>query len=181
MEDQLIVGCEYTKRTAYHILLGLPEDLRIVGYWTNGYVTRNGVSCIFANVGIAGRNGYDYKNEWKNEKTLYWQAIKGSHIGQQAIKNLLLEGKTHIFTREDKNKDHFTYHGIGKATVVSEANPVEIIWSFENDISSDQLKSDISIEQDDHYENGKEGAKKRVYSTRYERNQNCTCGNPLRR
>lgn len=168
MADNLIVGHQYT-RDDVHVIMGFPELVGRKGYWVNGYVSySNGWSCIYANVGIPGRDGHDYDNRWVNEKTLHWEATKDSRVGTESIDNLLV-GKTHIFTR-GKESRLFTYHGIGKANVISSEKPVIVEWSFDGDVSSEQIEIDIAIEQDINYETGKEGSKKQFYTTRYERN-----------
>ena len=168
MTDKLIIGHQYT-RDDVHVIMGFSELVGKKGYWVNGYITYpNEWSCIYANVGIPGRDGHDYDNRWVNEKTLHWEATKDSRIGTESIDRLLI-GKTHIFTR-GKESRLFTYHGIGKANVISDEKPVIIDWSFVEEVSIEQIETDISIEQEIKYETGKEGAKKQFYTTRYERN-----------
>lgn len=174
MVDKLIVGNQYT-RDDVHEILGFPELVGTKGYWVNGYISyANGWSCIYANVGIPGRDGHDYDNRWLNEKTLHWEATKDSRIGTESIDNLLL-GKTHIFTR-GKESRLFTYHGLGKADVISREKPVIINWRFDDELSSEQIQMDIALEKETEYaagteiETGTEGAKKAFYTTRYERN-----------
>ncbi len=97
--------------------------------WGTGYAEHNAAFFIFANVGTAGRTGTDHGNEWDGPD-LNW-AAKGTTTRDQAQMQRLLASGTvcHIFTRE-RDRDEFTYAGVGTPTRVQGERPVRLRWIF---------------------------------------------------
>lgn len=136
----LEVGEMYEKKQLY-MLLDVPIEKRR-GSWNTGYVKFKDSIYIFVNIGIPGRTGHDYNNNWDEDK-LIWYAKTGTHLGQSSIQDLLNKDiPKHIFTREQE-KAPFTYEGIATVTSYENVTPVKIIWEFIDDV--DTTTSDIDI------------------------------------
>lgn len=118
---------------------------------------------IFANVGIPGRTGSDYKNYWDGD-LFHWEAKTNSDIKQPLVRKMIADNPSydiHLFTRTD-NSLPFTYEGSVVAKEYSEnTTPVKIIWSFK------PISTGANIQ-----ESGVlyEGGKYQVTLNKYERN-----------
>lgn len=110
--------------------IGLPAERRSGGNWVTGYDTWNDEAFVFCNVGVAGRTGHDYANEWVGEE-LVWFGKTGTDRNQPLAKRMTEGGMpVHIFWR-DKDRDSFAYAGEGRATDVSASSPMKVRWAFE--------------------------------------------------
>jgi 5-methylcytosine-specific restriction enzyme A len=127
MRFNFAVGNQYSRRDVYRVI-GIPEDTH-GGVWDTGYA-RLGVDWfIFANIGIPGRTGHNYHNEFIGDDLL-WSGKENSHIGQPSIQSMVNpEGDIYIFTRT-ADHDPFTFSGCGRKKEVRPTVPVTIIWEF---------------------------------------------------
>lgn len=120
-------GAEYTR---WDILraLGLPEDTS-GGNWFTGYNEHQGSVYVFANIGVPGRTGHDYKNAWEGEN-LRWFAKNRTKLSHPQIQKLIDRmTPVHIFWRTANDRP-FRYAGQAKAVEVKDTSPVEVLWSF---------------------------------------------------
>lgn len=125
---QFKVGDLYT-RDQVATSVGMPVERR-GGNWNTGYDEWNGEAFIFANVGVAGRTGHDYANQWRN-KDLIWYGKSGAKRGQPQIDRLVSNTlPVHLFWR-GRDRSPFTYAGLGIAVSVSPDTPVQVVWGFE--------------------------------------------------
>ncbi len=155
------IGKRYTKKQIYEIL-SVPNAKRD-GAWHTGYRQYGDNIYIFVNIGVPGRTGDDYSNQWVGD-ILYWEAKNGSHIRQPLIKKLL-NPEIHklIFTRQDNNQPYI-YQGLGFPIYTEDTSPVIIHWSFceinEIDLDTEDLSGRTYIE----------GACRQITVNAYERN-----------
>lgn len=153
------VGTLYSKKDIYRLLM-VPEAQQR-GIWDTGYVKYNGLAFIFANVGIAGRTGYNHGNHWDDNGNLVWFGKPNSHINQPTIQ--FLNDKRvikHVFTRID-DRLPFTYEGLGAVKECFNTSPVKIIWSFKNAAYDVNEAKELSL---------KEGGSVSIVVNKYERN-----------
>jgi hypothetical protein len=120
------VDQSYSKEDIYSILhVPLTKQK---GAWNTGYHEYEGEFFIFANIGVAGRTGHDYDNQWDENDNLLWYGKTHSHIGQSQIQRMLAPSAiVHIFTRQDA-RDPFVYKGIGKASHPKTGIPFQVTW-----------------------------------------------------
>lgn len=155
-----IIGEKYRRRDVYSVI-GIPEDTK-GGVWDTGYARHENDWFIFCNVGIAGRTGHDYANQWIGDD-LKWYGKTTSHLGQPSIQAMLnRENNTYVFWRES-NEQPFIFAGIGISKAVRDSIPVEIIWTFDNDDYPDEVNVTEPILR--------EGSLKKVTVNAYERNR----------
>lgn len=183
--DLFIVGNEYSRKDIYSVLEVPTEKQR--GNWETGYTKYDNEFFIFVNVETSGRTGHNYDDKWLPEGTLFWHGKKNSHVNQPGIQEMLSNSiPCHIFTRNDNRNTRFEYQGIGKAIQANDTSPVEVIWCFNNQTAEDEpskasinvitediVNNDIQLEESTEFtvSTHVEGAKKQIYTTRYERNQ----------
>lgn len=154
------IGEKYRRRDVYGVI-GIPEDTK-GGVWDTGYARHENDWFIFCNVGIAGRTGHDYANQWIGDD-LKWYGKTTSHLGQPSIQAMLnRENNTYVFWRES-NEQPFIFAGIGISKAERDSVPVEIIWTFDNNDYPDEVNVTGSILR--------EGSLKRVTVNAYERNR----------
>jgi HNH endonuclease len=131
------VGSKY-KRPRFAKYLGTDQDTT-KGDWATGYHLHidkeagiEGWWFVFSSLGVAGRTGHDYSNNWLDKTTLHWQGKKSSQVGQPQI-DALLSGNYPVllFSRND-NRDPFTYHGLATPMKVNDVVPVEVDWKVDN-------------------------------------------------
>ena len=128
--DPFIVNNQYNKKAIYETLQ-VPSNKRR-GEWDTGYREYIGNYFIFANIGIPGRTGHDYKNEWIGD-LFSWEANSTSRLNQPSIQALIkpkVGQKTYLFTRTN-DRAPWTYEGKIKAVNWINVTPVKIIWQFE--------------------------------------------------
>lgn len=131
-------GETYSKTDIYRILKVPIKKQK--GSWNTGYTKYENSFYVFANIGIAGRTGHNYNNHWDGND-LVWFAKNGSTLHQPIIQSLLLtDTAVHIFTRT-KDRNPFTYQGLGYVKEVENASPVKVIWRFEKTHDFDPLKA----------------------------------------
>jgi len=122
------VGEQYT-RDQVATQIDMPVERR-GGAWDTGYDEWAGQAFIFANVGVAGRTGHDYRNRWDG-KELVWFGKTNARRGQPQIDRLISNGiDVHVFWR-GADRSPFTYAGRGTAVAATNDMPVEVTWSFE--------------------------------------------------
>lgn len=134
-EGLFTVGNQYSKQDIYS-LLGVPENLQ-GGNWDTGYHSYNEDSFIFANVGVAGRTGHDYRNRWvRNDdgsEDLEWEGKGGknpSRLDHPATQRLLHPiGRTLVFWRAH-DREPFTFAGCAVPRSVADTEPVSVRWMF---------------------------------------------------
>lgn len=109
-------------------ILNLPDAKR-VGNWLTGYSRQGSEFFIFANVGVAGRTGHNYANQWQG-KQLIWMARGNAALGQPELTDLLSGNfPVHVFWR-GRERGGFTYAGRATSAQVSDTRPVQVIWEF---------------------------------------------------
>ncbi len=159
-----IVGKTYKRKDIYRVI-GIPEDTK-GGNWDTGYNKYKDDWFIFCNIGVAGRTGHDYNNQFVGNE-LVWFGKNRSKIETASIQSLISPiGKVYIFTRTS-NKDPFMYAGIGKAKSVEDTSPVKIVWEYvdENEFSPVVLPEEVLKVQ-----KYREGVTKQISVNVYERN-----------
>jgi len=111
----------------------LRKQLKIGGRGGNfdtGYHQIGKEFLIFCNVGVPGRTGHDYSNQFDGEDLL-WAAKNRTAVKQPQIQALLSgAGDVHIFYRMD-DRDSFKYLGKGIATDIEDTTPVRLRWVFD--------------------------------------------------
>lgn len=107
-----------------------------LGNWTTGYHRVGDDVLVFANVGVAGRTGHDYANQWLARDTLKWEGKTQSQKDQPLIQAMVSgELRVHLFTRHAPRMP-FIYQGLGVAKSVEDTVPVTIIWQCSRDVGS---------------------------------------------
>lgn len=110
-------------------LVGHPSAGRKGGDWYTGYARWNGEFFIFCNVGVPGKTGHDYPNQWDGPE-LEWSGKTGSRQGSPVVKAMLSGAfPVHLFWR-GKTNGPFTYAGRATAVEVEDTSPVQVRWSF---------------------------------------------------
>lgn len=107
-------GSKYTRKSAGEICfpgVGRPSG----GEWDTGYASVGNNLIVFMNIGVAGRTGHDFDNEYdRNTNTITWFGKPKAHSNQPRIKKLLNgELTAHFFARWDSGNPEFIYLGIG--------------------------------------------------------------------
>ena len=131
MELEFKRGSIYTRKSIGEICFpgkGRPAG----GNWDTGYVSVEDNLIIFMNIGVPGRTGHDFDNKF-DEKTnaITWYGKPKTHSKQPTFQKLLNgELAPHFFARW-KDKDPFTYLGVGA------------ILEFEDNV---QTKNGVAIE-----------------------------------
>lgn len=158
------VLASYTKKDIYRIMK-VPTSQQ-GGSWNTGYNRFNNDFFLFCNVGIPGRTGHHYNNNWDGNN-LIWFGKNGTNISQISIKELISnDHNVYIFTRVDSRMP-FTYQGLGFANEYENSIPVKIIWSFKNSFDRPEiLPEEISAES----RNLWEGSSQKILVNKYERN-----------
>ena len=108
------VGKKYSREDVGYVCYpkeGRPKG----GDWDTGYVRFNNNLIIFMNIGIPGRTGHDFPNDFNPETNeITWFGKPNSHANQPTFKKLLSgELIPHFFARW-KIGNKFTYLGKGK-------------------------------------------------------------------
>jgi 5-methylcytosine-specific restriction protein A len=135
------------------------------GAFFTGYANRGDDWFIFCGVGTPGRTGHDYKNHFVGDE-LAWIAKTRTKLSQDQIQKLINPaGDVYIFFREDE-RDPFTFAGRGRASMVKDTSPVEVLWSFDNLAQPAVLAEEIGDP-----EKVFEGAKKVIAVNVYERDR----------
>ena len=126
------VGRKYSRGDVKE-LAGLGRNAK-GGPWDTGIVEHYGQFLIFANVGTEGRTGDNYDNRWDGE-LFHWYHKKGSVLKWPSVRRLLdEESYVHVFWRSS-NRAPFVYAGKAQPLHVFDKCPVEILWSFDNEVS----------------------------------------------
>lgn len=121
-----IIGKDYQRKD---VLKAVGMDDPGGGNWYTGYVSHGPDWFIFCNIGVSGRTGHDYQNQFQGSD-LIWFGKTRSSAKQPSVKSLLRpEGHTYIFYRDD-NQRPFTFAGVGRPISVSEETPVRVLWSL---------------------------------------------------
>jgi 5-methylcytosine-specific restriction enzyme A len=117
------INKSYSKQDIYEIL-EVPENKRR-GAWDTGYRMWSDSMFIFANVGIPGRTGIDYKNYWDGDQLVWYTKPNG-----QQFEELISEKITKfLFTRSD-DRSPFTFEGKVKPVTFTDDSPRQIVWEF---------------------------------------------------
>ena len=108
------VGKKYSREDIGYVcypIEGRPKG----GDWDTGYVRFEDNLIIFMNIGIPGKTGHDFPNDF-NPKTdeITWFGKPNTHLNQPTFKKLISGGlKPYFFARWSHN-DKFTFLGNGK-------------------------------------------------------------------
>ena len=128
MPYPFIADSLYRRRDVYR-MIGISEDTR-GGNWDTGYASYKGDWFIFVNVGIAGRTGHDYDNQWVGDDLL-WRGKTRSRLGNPSIRHMLSgEGIVYIFARCDDSAP-FIFVGCGRPHATEDTVPVTVLWKLE--------------------------------------------------
>jgi hypothetical protein len=128
MHDSFRRGSQYTRRDVFR-LIGVPENTR-GGNWFTGYNEHAGAVYVFANVGVPGRTGHDYRNAWEGANLRRF-AKNGTNIRQRQAQRIVdARARVHVFWRTDSDEP-FLYAGRGTAIEVKDSSPVEVLWTFD--------------------------------------------------
>lgn len=106
----------YTRKRVYQLVHGDDSlELPIGGNWATGYVLVGNELFAFINLGVAGRTGHDWPNQYDDiTRELVWFGKTNTHSEQPVIKKLLNgEVKFHAFGRWNNKNTRFTYLGVG--------------------------------------------------------------------
>lgn len=159
-----IVGKTYKRKDIYRII-GIPEDTK-GGNWDTGYNQYKNDWFIFCNIGVAGRTGHNYNNQFVGDELVWFgkNHTKKEHPTIQCLVHPA--GKIYIFTRAS-NKEPFMYAGAGKAHSVEDTSPVKIVWEF---VDEDEFRPMVLPEEVLEAKKYLEGATRQIYVNVYERN-----------
>lgn len=128
MTSRFTVLQAYTRDQVADVI-GMPVERR-GGAWDTGYDEWQGEVFIFANVGVAGRTGHDYRNRWADKK-LVWYGKTRAKRGQPQIDRIVSNTvPVHIFWR-GSDRAPFTYAGQGIALEATNDAPIEVLWGFD--------------------------------------------------
>ena len=108
-------GTTYTRKEVGQVLL--PETGRPSGgMWDTGYVRVENFLVVFMNIGVPGKGGFDFDNDYDPATGLIrWFGKPKSHSQQPTFLNLQSGELTPLFfARWDNKNPAFTYLGIGK-------------------------------------------------------------------
>ena len=108
-------GTTYTRKEVGQVLL--PETGRTAGgMWDTGYVRVKNFLVVFMNIGVPGKGGFDFDNDYDPATGLIrWFGKPKSHSQQPTFLNLQSGELTPLFfARWDNKNPAFTYLGVGK-------------------------------------------------------------------
>jgi len=116
-------GSKYTRKDVGEICfpgIGRPKG----GTWDTGYVRVERDLIVFMNIGVAGKTGHDFDNQFDPENDIItWFGKPNSHSKQPTFVKLLSgEYTPHFFARWD-NKPEFTYLGVGRIITMEDGHP----------------------------------------------------------
>ena len=105
----------YTRKDVWKILHPEGTPYPNGGDFLTGYTSFGSTLTVFSTIGVSGRTGDDYENEYfPDTETLRWYGKNGSHSKQPNIAGIIDASiEPHIFVRWD-DKPTFTYLGVGK-------------------------------------------------------------------
>ena len=105
-------GNQYTRKEL--ALLVRPKNPPSGGDWDTGYARIENKLFVFANIGIPGRTGHDFENEFDEKtNTLIWFSRPNKNSSQMTFKKLLSgEYTPYFFVRWDNNPP-FMFLGTG--------------------------------------------------------------------
>jgi 5-methylcytosine-specific restriction protein A len=158
------VGRQYSRKEVCDWIGVLPE-----GAWATGYASHDNDWFIFANIGVAGRTGHDYPNQFDADGNLDWYAkgpARYHHPSTQALLSKM--ARVFIFYRY-QDRDPWTFGGIGRPLDVTQGPPVKVKWSLR-----DPKETVISLPEEipeDEASTIPEGAKKTIQVNIYERDR----------
>jgi len=160
-----VIDAQYTRKDIFQ-LIGVPPNTR-GGKWDTGYFTHNNDYYLFVNIGIAGRTGHNYNNEFKGD-LLHWVAKNNTKISHPTIQRLLHPaGFVYIFYRTD-SRSPFMYAGTGIPIDYQATIPVRVTWKilgYYNDHYDTVFEPGILLE----------GSARELTSVSYERNPQARC------
>lgn len=164
VEYNFIVGKTYKRKDVFEVI-GLPEIPK-GGNWYTGCNKYKNDWFIFCNIGVTGRTGHDYNNQFAGDN-LVWFGETGTKKEHPTIQSLISPpGKVYIFARAS-NREPFIYAGLGKAKSVEDISPVKIIWEF---VYEDELQPIVLAEEVLDAQKYSEGATQQIFINVYERN-----------
>jgi len=118
-------GCKYTRKSIGEICYpGVGRSAG--GNWDTGYTSVENNLIIFMNIGVPGRTGHDFDNQFSSKSnSIIWFGKPNSHSKQPTFQKLL-KGETtpHFFARWNSKNPEFIYLGIGS------------ILSFKDDVKT---------------------------------------------
>ena len=119
-------GSKYTRKDVGWIVLpdtGRPKG----GDWDTGYVRVGNNLFIFMNIGVPGRTGHDFENEYDPESnSIIWFGKPNKKSTQPTFVNLLNGTYTpYFFARWDAEDPEFTYLGVGRILDFKDSVPTK--------------------------------------------------------
>lgn len=155
-----LVDRPYTRKDVYRVI-GIDENTK-GGNWETGYNKFKNDYFIFTNIGIPGRTGHNYHNQFLGNE-LFWFAKSDTNINQPQIKELLNPpGFVYVFYRIDNSKP-FVFAGTAVVKKYQDTSPVQITWKVINEYDAEPLSTQ-------ELKRLSEGKRKIVLSNSYERN-----------
>lgn len=169
MSFSFVVGDQYTRSDVFRII-GL-QPAPVGGDWFTGYAAYGDDWFIFCGVGVPGRTGHDYGNHFDGDR-LVWFGKSYARLGQPSTESLLHpRGSVYVFFRE-RDRDPFTFAGIGSPAEAFDQRPVKIVWTFSG-VDGARLPSRLPEEIDpEEVQTVFEGARRSVQVNVYERDPN---------
>jgi 5-methylcytosine-specific restriction enzyme A len=120
-------GSHYYRKDIYRAIGISPSTHG--GNWDTGYARYGADFFLFANLGIPGRTGHQYKNCLEGN-ILHWQAKNGTTVRQPQVRQLLNPpGDIYVFYRTN-SRAAFTFAGLGVPVSFEETTPVSINWKI---------------------------------------------------
>lgn len=167
MVPHFVVGRHYSRQDVYSVV-GVPTEKQ-GGDWDTGYHEHDGAFFVFCNVGVAGRTGHDYGNYFDGDE-LCWFAKNRSQLRQAQIQRLLTPGAVVLVFFRSNDREPFEFAGQAspkETRDATEGRPVFVRWCFPNRGESHPEREAQEVLDPASFP---EGALKRVYVNKYERN-----------
>ena len=173
MIPEISVGKLYSRKTLWNLVRpgeGFPKG----GSWLTGYVREGSSLLIFANLGVPGKTGHDFPNQYDAEAELMtWYGKPDAHSEQPTFRDLFSGRLTpFVFVRWTTKSPDFTYLGMPSISgfddgvqVMNEAKTVRVTFSFSPSAEEVSWVGPAGLPS-----GGVEGGKFSVKVNRYERN-----------
>ena len=164
-------GCFYTRKEIWQVLSPGKEFPR-GGNWVTGYARHGDSLYIFANIGVPGRTGHDFPNEYDSEsQRVVWYGKPNAHSAQPIFRELF-DGSLlpQLFVRWDSKNVYFLY--LGAAAIEEFEDNIELASGVTTIRVRYKLRSPAGLESpppDGLHLSVLEGGKLSVQVNKYER------------